>query len=118
MLFMILSCIILGLLTFYIEKVFPGEFGIAMPWYFFLEPILKLCHKEREAFVHDELLQTGNFNNDFEDEPDSMTIGIQTNKLTKVFGDKVAVNNLTLNMYEDQITVLLGHNGAGDTFLL
>ena len=28
---------------------------------------------------------------------------------------KVAVDNLYLNMYRDQITVLLGHNGAGKT---
>ena len=28
---------------------------------------------------------------------------------------KVAVNHLSLNMYRDQITVLLGHNGAGKT---
>ncbi|GLG96917.1 Multidrug resistance protein homolog 49, partial [Gryllus bimaculatus] len=30
-------------------------------------------------------------------------------------GNKLAVNNLSLNMYEGQITVLLGHNGAGKT---
>ncbi|GLH10673.1 Multidrug resistance protein homolog 49 [Gryllus bimaculatus] len=30
-------------------------------------------------------------------------------------GNKVAVDNLNLNMYEGQITVLLGHNGAGKT---
>ena len=28
---------------------------------------------------------------------------------------KVAVNGLSLNMYEGQITALLGHNGAGKT---
>ena len=30
-------------------------------------------------------------------------------------GEKVAVDGLTLNMYEGQITALLGHNGAGKT---
>lgn len=30
-------------------------------------------------------------------------------------GNKVAVNNMHLNMYANQITVLLGHNGAGKT---
>jgi len=29
--------------------------------------------------------------------------------------DRVAVHNLHLNMYDGQITVLLGHNGAGKT---
>lgn len=34
--------------------------------------------------------------------------------LTKTYGLKTsAVKNLSLNIYEDQITVLLGHNGAG-----
>jgi len=30
-------------------------------------------------------------------------------------GGKKAVNNLSLNFYEDQITSFLGHNGAGKT---
>lgn len=33
--------------------------------------------------------------------------------LTKIYNNNVAVNDLTLNIYDDQITVLLGHNGAG-----
>ncbi len=39
--------------------------------------------------------------------------------LTLIFQNKkkrkVAVNNLSLNMYKGQITALLGHNGAGKT---
>ena len=34
---------------------------------------------------------------------------------TKAKQRKVAVNELNLNMYEGQITALLGHNGAGKT---
>lgn len=33
-------------------------------------------------------------------------------------GAKVAVDHVSLNMYEGQITVLLGHNGAGKTTLM
>ena len=33
-------------------------------------------------------------------------------------GKKLAVNGVSLNMYEGQILALLGHNGAGKTTLL
>lgn len=33
-------------------------------------------------------------------------------------GKKVAVDDVSLKMYEGQITVLLGHNGAGKTSLM
>ena len=33
-------------------------------------------------------------------------------------GKKVAVNDVSLKIYEGQITVLLGHNGAGKTSLM
>lgn len=45
-----------------------------------------------------------------------MDAGIKIQHLRKEFSNKkVAVRDLTLNMYKDQITVLLGHNGAGKT---
>jgi ABC-type multidrug transport system fused ATPase/permease subunit len=36
-------------------------------------------------------------------------------RLRKSFATQVAVNDLSLNMYENQIFALLGHNGAGKT---
>jgi ABC-type multidrug transport system fused ATPase/permease subunit len=38
---------------------------------------------------------------------------VKLNRLRKSFGGQVAVNDLSLNMYENQIFALLGHNGAG-----
>ena len=53
----------------------------------------------------------------------SVMVFAQQNILTKLLTShkekegrrKVAVNRLSLNMYEGQITALLGHNGAGKT---
>ncbi|KAJ8958665.1 hypothetical protein NQ318_016390 [Aromia moschata] len=42
-----------------------------------------------------------------------LTNGIEIQNLCKRFGNKSAVDNLCLNIYQNQITVLLGHNGAG-----
>jgi ABC-type multidrug transport system fused ATPase/permease subunit len=39
--------------------------------------------------------------------------GIEIRSLRKVFGDKTAVDGLSLSMYKGQVTALLGHNGAG-----
>lgn len=40
---------------------------------------------------------------------------IQNLKKTFDEGDSYAVDDLSVNMYSDQIFVLLGHNGAGKT---
>jgi len=40
---------------------------------------------------------------------------IDIRNLTKAFGHKVAVRDFSLKCYENEITVLLGHNGTGKT---
>jgi ATP-binding cassette subfamily A (ABC1) protein 3 len=41
---------------------------------------------------------------------------LKVDGLSKVYpSGKKAVSNLSLSMYQDQIFVLLGHNGAGKT---
>ena len=59
-----------------------------------------------------------------EEEPQSLPLGISIQKIGKEFftgflsksRKKVtAVNDLSLNLFEGQITVVLGHNGAGKT---
>lgn len=39
--------------------------------------------------------------------------GIQLQHVCKQFGQNMVVNNLNLDIYKNQITVLLGQNGAG-----
>lgn len=52
----------------------------------------------------------------YEKEPNKLVAGIKISHLKKQFAKhKVAVRDLSLNMFEGQITVLLGHNGAGKT---
>ncbi|XP_048579731.1 phospholipid-transporting ATPase ABCA3 isoform X2 [Nematostella vectensis] len=120
---MIISSLVYLILTWYISTVFPGQYGIPKPFYF---PFMKSywC-----GFSHDDVVEAGlerelgdvktENNPAIEDEPTDLAIGVQIKDLRKVFkgstGSKVAVDNLSLNMYKGQITALLGHNGAGKT---
>lgn len=52
----------------------------------------------------------------YEKESNNLVAGIKISHLKKQFTKhKVAVRDVSLNMFEGQITVLLGHNGAGKT---
>ncbi|PRD32326.1 UNVERIFIED_CONTAM: ATP-binding cassette sub-family A member 2 [Trichonephila clavipes] len=53
----------------------------------------------------------------FEPDPSGLPLGVCIENLVKEYksGNKVAVNKLSLNLYENQITSFLGHNGAGKT---
>ncbi|XP_041362406.1 phospholipid-transporting ATPase ABCA3-like [Gigantopelta aegis] len=106
-----------GLLAFYIEAVFPGEYGVPKPWYFPFKISYWCGTKSGDVYLDDQ--SVGQDPNLFEKDPVGLKAGIKIRNLRKEFrrnGEhKAAVAGMTLNMYEGQITALLGHNGAGKT---
>lgn len=51
-----------------------------------------------------------------EEESRDLMVGVSIRHLGKTYSNgKVALSNLNLDFYEDQITSFLGHNGAGKT---
>ncbi|CAG5059697.1 unnamed protein product, partial [Parnassius apollo] len=98
------------LIALYLEQVLPGPYGVPRPWYF---PIQRDFWFPRRNILPDELNEVSNNEEIKENEPVDHEIGVKIINLTKIYGNNVAVNNLNLNIYNDQITVLLGHNGAG-----
>lgn len=115
MVVLLVASVIQMLIALYVEKINPGEFGVPEKFYFpftktFWTGKVKGSEIEHQMFYENKA--------DFEAEPVGQVAGIQVRGLRKVYDKKVAVNNLTLNMYENQITVLLGHNGAGELFNL
>uniref|UniRef100_A0A669QFQ1 ATP binding cassette subfamily A member 12 n=1 Tax=Phasianus colchicus TaxID=9054 RepID=A0A669QFQ1_PHACC len=112
------------ILGWYIRNVFPGRYGMAAPWYFPLLPSywleynwLPFWSEKQRGFIFTKLLCciSSNFIYLFSPEPTDLTLGVSLHGITKVYGSKAAVDNLSLNFYEGNITSLLGHNGAGKT---
>uniref|UniRef100_A0A672JUL4 P-type phospholipid transporter n=1 Tax=Salarias fasciatus TaxID=181472 RepID=A0A672JUL4_SALFA len=94
---------IYAIAAWYIEAVFPGEYGIPRPWYF----IFQVNYWGGVPLEADHI----------EPEPSNLILGVSIRNLVKIYkkGAKLAVNHLNLKFYEGQITSFLGHNGAGKT---
>lgn len=115
MMLLIDACLYL-LVALYIEQVAPGKFGIPKKWNFLLTREFWSGVYDRQVNTLDREYLTKDRKNNEEEEPTEKHAGIKILGLTKKFsGSKIAVNDLSLNLYEDQISILLGHNGAGKT---
>ncbi|TNN33037.1 ATP-binding cassette sub-family A member 1 [Liparis tanakae] len=116
-LMMYVDSFLYGVLTWYIEAVFPGQYGIPRPWYF---PLSRAywCGDVEGKSSHAPLSRRENPEAVcMEEEPAHLEPGVYIENLVKVYrhGRKLAVDGLTLGFYEGQITSFLGHNGAGKT---
>ena len=115
--FKVKRSILAGILIWYVDNIWPFQFGIPKPFYF---PFMRSywCPERAgdseftNAAENKEQLQNPDH---FEQEPSHLQMGIQCSHLQKKFNQKTAVSDVTLNIYSGQITVLLGHNGAGKT---
>ncbi|XP_062578503.1 ATP-binding cassette sub-family A member 7-like [Saccostrea cucullata] len=128
---MLLDSVIYGLATWYIEAVFPGQYGIARKFYFPFQKsywcgVSSAKAEGRSYMTNTPDVELGNngipllqINPDVnvEAEPKNRKLGVSIRNLRKVYkqGKKLAVDNLSINFYEGQITSFLGHNGAGKT---
>ncbi|XP_075792680.1 retinal-specific phospholipid-transporting ATPase ABCA4 [Pelodiscus sinensis] len=127
---MFFDALLYGLLTWYLESVFPGEYGIPRSWYFPLQKSYWLGsgHPNAEKTATEKI---GNMTEEadnpekleekittfFEPEPPDLIPGVSIHNLVKIFAGrpKPAVDGMTVTFYEGQITAFLGHNGAGKT---
>ncbi|OCU00960.1 hypothetical protein XELAEV_18006739mg [Xenopus laevis] len=113
---MLCDTLLYGIMTWYIEAVFPGQYGIPRSWYF---PFTKSywCGEESKEYNQPRAVHKGSSEVCMEEEPSHLPLGVSIQNLVKIYrnGKKVAVDGLTLNFYEGQITSFLGHNGAGKT---
>ncbi|CAF4931250.1 unnamed protein product [Rotaria sp. Silwood1] len=127
---MLVDAVIYGLIGNYIRAVIPSKNARRKPfWYPCLPSTWCFCKKsnrydglnsafriEREHQPNPFTARMKQIDPNNEQEPTNLLVGISFENLSKQFGEnKKAVENLSLKLYENQITALLGHNGAGKT---
>ncbi|KAK2904797.1 hypothetical protein Q8A67_006596 [Cirrhinus molitorella] len=118
----------------YIRMVFPGKYGIGVPWYFpvtrsFWTDMFSCCSRTpkkigrgllftnmmQEQHSTDKSKGKSTRAGKGEDDFSGLPVGVSLYGLTKTYGNRHAVDNLNLSFYEGHVTSLLGHNGAGKT---
>uniref|UniRef100_A0A673INR0 P-type phospholipid transporter n=1 Tax=Sinocyclocheilus rhinocerous TaxID=307959 RepID=A0A673INR0_9TELE len=108
---MAVDTVLYGVLAWYLDNVFPGQYGIGRPFYFPIQPSYWLNRPELECWFLFVLLLF------FEPEPSGLVVGVCVENLYKMFSgsSRPAVDGLSITFYEGHITAFLGHNGAGKT---
>ncbi|XP_068396454.1 retinal-specific phospholipid-transporting ATPase ABCA4 isoform X3 [Eschrichtius robustus] len=131
---MLIDAALYGLLAWYLDQVFPGDYGTPLPWYFLLQESYWLggegCSTREERALEKTEPITEEMEdpehpegiNDcfFERELPGLVPGVCVKNLVKIFepSGRPAVDRLNITFYENQITAFLGHNGAGKTTTL
>uniref|UniRef100_A0A8C2QK58 ATP-binding cassette, sub-family A member 13 n=1 Tax=Cricetulus griseus TaxID=10029 RepID=A0A8C2QK58_CRIGR len=114
----------------YFSNLVPGTFGLGKPWYFpftasYWKSVCGLMEKQRCSlssglfFFNEDFGNKGFSQQNGPGELEGGTPGVALISVTKEYEDhKVAVQELTLTFHRDQITALLGTNGAGKTTII
>ncbi|KAF8767183.1 ATP-binding cassette sub-family A member 3 like protein [Argiope bruennichi] len=118
---MLFSCVLYIIAIWYFDAVWPWQPGMSKPFYFFLTRSYWYS-KEPNTDKEMTFVKNNNSSEFFEEEPSGMSPGVVIKNLFKKFRTgfrtKLVVNDLSLNIYQGQITALLGHNGAGKTTII
>uniref|UniRef100_A0A8C9W4L0 ATP binding cassette subfamily A member 5 n=1 Tax=Scleropages formosus TaxID=113540 RepID=A0A8C9W4L0_SCLFO len=124
LLMLVLDCILYLLLAIYLDQVLPGEFGMRRSFLYFLKP--SYWSKDRKQYVEVssvfEFEMNGKPTLDESVEPISPEFrgkeAIRYGPNVSNFVVDSCVKGFTFDIYEGQITALLGHSGAGKSTLL
>lgn len=123
---LVVDTLLWSMVGWYLNRVITPDFGQALPWYFPFTISYWKCGggmgapapasaadqaalKETDEQANGETLPIEGVSDAMRAQTNS---NIVVRHLGKQFGDKTAVENLSMTMYNGQVTALLGHNGA------
>ncbi|XP_028967478.1 ATP-binding cassette sub-family A member 1 [Galendromus occidentalis] len=115
---MILSWFIWMLVILYLDAVVPWQSGMPKHPLFFLRYSFwfpKVVASDLVRLEDSVDSEEDSFGDDMVESSNAAGVVIRLQGVSHEFGALLAVDNLSLDLYRNQITVLLGHNGAGKT---
>ncbi|XP_042198289.1 ATP-binding cassette sub-family A member 5 [Callorhinchus milii] len=125
---LVLDSLLYLLIAAYLDQVLPGEFGQHQPFFYFLRPSYWFHRRKHydqiDAVSEGEPSHTTGFSKVVEAVPAELKgkEAIRLNGVRKLYKEKEekveALKGLTFDVYQDQITALLGHSGTGKTTLI
>lgn len=80
-----------------------GEYGIPKPWNFLFKRSYWFGFKTERKSMDDQTLNCEH----------PQDLGIDIRNVSKYYGNKMALKNLSIQFYRNMITAFLGRNGAG-----
>ncbi|CAF3536975.1 unnamed protein product [Rotaria sp. Silwood1] len=110
LLFIILSIHFCWFLIWYFEKIFPGEYGIGLSWNFpFSIEYWKSILLNKN--ISDQNLKYLSYK--YSDNENIIIVQVESIRKDFPQTNRTVINNISFNLYQNQITTLIGHNGAG-----
>jgi ABC-type multidrug transport system fused ATPase/permease subunit len=111
-----IEVVIYSILAWYISAVFPGAYGVPLPFYFCFT--LSYWRGANWSTKNERPRSSGcNFSyagDNFEPVPPSQKLAVEIRDMVKIYNNNTkALDYLSVSFYENQITGFLGHNGAG-----
>jgi ATP-binding cassette subfamily A (ABC1) protein 5 len=120
---LLLDCFLYAFLAIYLDQVIPGEFGPKQSFLFCFNKSYWTSQPTRIGYtLSKDVIDEENSDIEEVSNETKEKSAINIRSITKVFGNgnkrTIAVNSLSMSIYESQITAILGHNGAGKSTLI
>ena len=114
-LILIIDNILYLFLAIYLDQVIPGQYGSKQNFCFCLTKNFWFPDENKQN-IRKALEKNENIEEVSDELKKKAVINIE--KISKKFGKNIAVNEISMTIYESEITALLGHNGAGKSTLI